>query len=108
MLRGSPRLGRWRSLRRRRGVCTTRLRSLASCRVAAAMLRLMDSLKTFDQIYVTTQGGPGIASQTLNLYIFEPAFQYLNFGYASALLVVLFFVILAGNLVLVTQRRGQT
>ncbi|MFM7777531.1 MAG: carbohydrate ABC transporter permease [Alphaproteobacteria bacterium] len=76
--------------------------------VAAAMLRLMDSLKTFDQIYVTTQGGPGIASQTLNLYIFEQAFQYLNFGYASALLVVLFFVILSGNLVLVTQRRGQT
>ncbi len=75
--------------------------------VAAAMLRLMDSLKTFDQIYVTTQGGPGIASQTLNLYVFDQAFQYLNFGYASALLVVLFFVILAGNLLLVTMRRGQ-
>lgn len=75
--------------------------------VAAAMLRLIDSLKTFDQIYVTTQGGPGIASQTLNLYIFDQAFQYLNFGYASALLVVLFFVILAGNLLLVTQRRAR-
>jgi multiple sugar transport system permease protein len=75
--------------------------------VAAAMLRFMDSVKTFDQIYVTTQGGPGIASQTLNLYVFDQAFQYLHFGYASALLVVLFFVILAGNLVLVSIRRGQ-
>ena len=75
--------------------------------VAAAMLRFMDSVKTFDQIYVTTQGGPGIASQTLNLYVFDQAFQYLHFGYASALLVVLFFVILAGNLVLVSVRRGQ-
>jgi len=75
--------------------------------VAAAMLRFMDSVKTFDQIYVTTQGGPGIASQTLNLYVFDQAFQYLHFGYASALLVVLFFVILAGNLVLVAVRRGQ-
>ncbi len=75
--------------------------------VAAAMLRFMDSVKTFDQIYVTTQGGPGIASQTLNLYVFDQAFQYLHFGYASALLVVLFFVILAGNVVLVSLRRGQ-
>jgi multiple sugar transport system permease protein len=75
--------------------------------VAAAMLRFMDSVKTFDQIYVTTQGGPGIASQTLNLYIFDQAFQYLHFGYASALLVVLFFVILAGNVALVSLRRGQ-
>lgn len=75
--------------------------------VAAAMLRFMDSVKTFDQIYVTTQGGPGIASQTLNLYIFDQAFQYLHFGYASALLVVLFFVILAGNVILVSLRRGH-
>jgi len=75
--------------------------------VAAAMLRFMDSVKTFDQIYVTTQGGPGIASQTLNLYVFDQAFQYLHFGYASALLVVLFFVILVGNLLLVSIRRGQ-
>jgi multiple sugar transport system permease protein len=74
--------------------------------VAAAMLRFMDSVKTFDQIYVTTQGGPGVASQTLNLYVFDQAFQYLHFGYASALLVLLFFIILAGNLVLVSARRG--
>ena len=75
--------------------------------VAAAMLRFMDSVKTFDQIYVSTQGGPGIASQTLNLYVFDQAFQYLHFGYASSLLVVLFFVILAGNVVLASVRRGQ-
>ena len=76
--------------------------------VAAAMLRFMDSVKTFDQIYVTTQGGPGIASHTLNLFVFDEAFQYLHFGYASALLIILFFVILAGNLILVSVRRGQT
>jgi multiple sugar transport system permease protein len=75
--------------------------------VAATMLRFMDSVKTFDQIYVSTQGGPGIASQTLNLYVFDQAFQYLHFGYASALLIVLFFVILAGNVALASVRRGQ-
>jgi multiple sugar transport system permease protein len=71
------------------------------------MLRFMDSVKTFDQIYVTTQGGPGIASQTLNLYVFDQAFQYLHFGYASALLIVLFIIILAGNVVLVSLRGGR-
>lgn len=76
--------------------------------VAAAMLRFMDSIKTFDQIYVTTQGGPGIASQTLNLFIFDQAFQYLHFGYASALLIVLFFIILAGNVVLISLRGGRS
>ena len=75
--------------------------------LTAAVLRSVDLLRFFDVIYITTQGGPGIASQTINLYVFDQAFQYLNFGYASALLVVLFFVILAGNLLLVTMRRGQ-
>jgi ABC-type sugar transport system permease subunit len=40
--------------------------------------------------------------------VFDEAFQYLHFGYASALLIILFFVILAGNLILVSVRRGQT
>lgn len=75
--------------------------------VAATMLRLIDSLKTFDQIYVTTQGGPGVASQTLPLYVFEQAFRYLNLGYASALLLVLFLIILTGNAALVSVRRSQ-
>jgi ABC-type sugar transport system permease subunit len=39
--------------------------------------------------------------------VFDQAFQYLHFGYASSLLVVLFFVILAGNVVLASVRRGQ-
>lgn len=73
---------------------------------AAVMLRLIDSLKTFDQLYITTQGGPGIATQTLTLYVFDQAFRYLNFGYASALLLVLFTLILAGNVVLLALRRA--
>lgn len=76
--------------------------------LAALALRLMDSFKTFDQLYVTTQGGPGIASQTLILYIFDQAFRYLKFGYASAVLIVLFLVILASNLVIVHFRRAAT
>jgi multiple sugar transport system permease protein len=74
--------------------------------MAAAILRLIDALKTFDQIFITTQGGPGTASQTLVLYIFDQAFRYFNFGYASALIMVLVAVILGSNMVLIRWRRG--
>lgn len=75
---------------------------------AVMALRLMDSFKTFDQIYVTTQGGPGTASQTLILYVFDQAFRYLKFGYASGVLIVLFLMILTSNLAAVYLRRSAT
>ncbi|MDR7421660.1 MAG: sugar ABC transporter permease [Armatimonadota bacterium] len=74
--------------------------------MAAAILRLIDALKTFDQIFITTQGGPGTASQTLVLYIFDQAFRYFHFGYASALIMVLVAVILGTNVVLIRWRKG--
>jgi multiple sugar transport system permease protein len=74
--------------------------------MAAAILRLIDALKTFDQIFITTQGGPGTASQTLVLYIFDQAFRYFNFGYASALIMVLVAVILGSNMLLIRWRKG--
>ncbi len=74
--------------------------------VVAAMLRVMDSLKQFDMIYVTTQGGPGTATQILNLYVFDNAFRYFRIGYASSLIVIMFLIILAVNLLLSKVRRS--
>ena len=48
--------------------------------IVAAMLRLIDVLKTFDIIYATTQGGPNFASETLNLYGYVLGFQYFKLG----------------------------
>ncbi len=72
----------------------------------AILLRLIDVLKTFDIIYTMTGGGPGISSETLNIYTYNQAFYYLNFGYASSILVI-FFTIVAGLAVLVTYSRGK-
>ncbi|MDA8216092.1 MAG: sugar ABC transporter permease [Dehalococcoidales bacterium] len=72
----------------------------------AALFRAIDAIKTFDIIYVMTQGGPGYASETLNIYVFFSAFQYLRFGYSSALLVIFFTIILAVCLVIIKLRRG--
>lgn len=63
--------------------------------VVAALFRLIDALKTFDIIFVMTQGGPGQASETINLYLYSVAFSYFDMGYASAMVVVFFLLILA-------------
>ncbi len=72
----------------------------------AALLRLIDALKTFDIIYTMTGGGPGYSSETLNIYTFQQAFSYYNFGYASSVLVV-FFALVLGISLLVTYTRGH-
>jgi multiple sugar transport system permease protein len=64
----------------------------------AALLRLIDALKTFDIIYAMTGGGPGFASETLNIYAYQQAFSYFSFGYASAVLVLFFTVVLGVSL----------
>jgi len=63
--------------------------------VVASIIRTIDALKTFDTIFVITQGGPGIASETISIHLYLTAFAFNNVGYASALVVVFFAIILA-------------
>jgi len=53
------------------------------------MLAVIASLKLFDQVQVTTGGGPGYASETLSTIIYKNIFQFSQFGYGVALAVVL-------------------
>lgn len=73
--------------------------------MVALMFRSIDCLKTFDIIYGTTQGGPGFASETLNLYIYKTGFDYFRLGYAAAALVVFFTLVLSVSLLLIILRR---
>jgi ABC-type sugar transport system permease subunit len=59
------------------------------------VLRTVESLQAFDIIVGLTNGGPGIATRNLPLYIFEKGLSGAqDFGYSSALAVVLFVIIL--------------
>lgn len=49
------------------------------------LIRMMDSLREFDKIYILTAGGPGTASETLSVYLWREAFQYFDLGYSSAM-----------------------
>ena len=50
----------------------------------AIVLQTLWAVKEFDIIYATTGGGPARATQTLSLLVYEEAFQFFRFGYASA------------------------
>jgi multiple sugar transport system permease protein len=68
--------------------------------IAALMLRSLDNLKEFDMLYTITQGGPGIASETLYLYSYNVGFSFFKAGYGSALMVVVFLIVLVFNVVM--------
>jgi len=73
--------------------------------VVAAVIRTIDAVKAFDTIYVISQGGPGTASETINLYLYLQAFAFYNIGNASAVVVVFFAIIMALALLLLHVRQ---
>jgi multiple sugar transport system permease protein len=58
------------------------------------ILNVIYSLHVFDLIYVMTGGGPGFSTTVLVQYIYQMAFQESQMGYASAVGVVLYFLLL--------------
>ena len=81
--------GEWRVFR---SVTLPLLRPVLSL---VLVVTVVGSFQIFDTIAVTTGGGPIDATRAINYYIYQRAFERLDFGYASALAVILM-IILAG------------
>jgi multiple sugar transport system permease protein len=60
--------------------------------LVALLLRTMDLLRVFDQVFILTEGGPGFATETISLYIYRTAFRFSDFGYAAAMSFVLLII----------------
>ena len=75
--------------------------------IVALVIRTIDALKAFDTIFVISGGGPGSASETINQLLYLTAFNYYDMGYASAIVVVFFLLILAITLVLLRVRQRE-
>jgi multiple sugar transport system permease protein len=80
--------GPWRTFRR----VTLPLLSPASLFLAVWLT--INALQLFDEVYLSTQGGPLNATTVLVYYLYDQAFQNFNFGYASAIAYALFLAIL--------------
>jgi multiple sugar transport system permease protein len=61
--------------------------------IIATLFRFAQAFGVYDLIQVMTGGGPGGATQVVSLYIYANAMRYLDFGYASALIVVTFLLL---------------
>lgn len=60
--------------------------------LVALIFRTLDAFRVFDLIYALTGGGPGTSTEPIALYTFNALLQNLQFGYGSALSVIVFVV----------------
>jgi multiple sugar transport system permease protein len=75
--------------------------------LTAVILRLIDALKTFDIIFAMTGGGPGYASETLNIMAFKYSFEYFRMGQSSVILIALFLVVFGCSLGIMKLRASS-
>lgn len=60
---------------------------------AVVFIRLIESYKIMDTVFVMTGGGPGITTETLTLFAYQEGFKKFNLGYTSALSFLFLIVI---------------
>jgi multiple sugar transport system permease protein len=65
------------------------------------LIRFMDSFREFDKVFIMTSGGPGTSSETLPVYLYRFAFQYLDMGYAAAVGFVMLLIVSVISVVIV-------
>jgi multiple sugar transport system permease protein len=75
--------------------------------VVVVILRMTVALSAFAAIFAATGGGPGTATEILNLYAYRTSFNELQIGYGAALAVTLLAVTLAITFVLFRFRRAK-
>ncbi|QDC10022.1 sugar ABC transporter permease [Oceanicola sp. D3] len=65
---------------------------IAPAVVATVFIRLMDALRTVDEVLMLTGGGPGSATRYLGVHIFKEVFPKTNYGYGSAISVIVLYL----------------
>ena len=81
---------------------------LAPTMLVALLIRLMDAFKTFDLIFVLTQGGPGMNTEILNYYTYRYGFKFFHLGYASALSWLLVIIVTIVSILFIKTIRSST
>jgi multiple sugar transport system permease protein len=74
--------------------------------MVALIFRTITALQTFDIPFAMTRGGPGDTTETLAMYVRTSTLDFLDFGYGSALAVVLFLVSMAATVWYLRWVRG--
>jgi multiple sugar transport system permease protein len=80
---------------------------LAPTFLFVAVITMIGYFQLFAEPYVMTQGGPGSATLSVVLLMYEEGFRWWNVGHGAAIAFVLFAVILAGTLLQLRLRRVE-
>lgn len=75
--------------------------------IASVIFGLNADLKVFDSILALNNGGPGTATTPLNLYMFQTSFLYSDYGYGSAIAMLITVLCLAGTVLVFRSSRRQ-
>lgn len=78
---------------------------LAPTTLIIMIITTIGSFKVFDHIYLMTGGGPENGTLVLAFYIYQQGFRFFDIGYASALAMILFAIVMALTLVQVMLRQ---
>jgi multiple sugar transport system permease protein len=83
---------------------------LARTTTLVAVLQVIASLKVFDQMYLMTQGGPNFVTRSVLQLVYDEGFTNFRVGYAAAISMLFFVVVLAVSAVwfaLVRRQEGN-
>ncbi len=61
---------------------------------ATVFIRLMDALRTVDEVWMLTGGGPGDATRYVGLHIWKVVFPKTDYGYGSAISIIVLYLTL--------------
>ncbi len=75
--------------------------------LVALVIRSMDALRTFELPYNLTDGGPVTATESLSLYAYKVIFDFIDFNFGAAVVVIQFLVIFALSLVYILALRPK-
>lgn len=90
--------GRWQTFR------YVTLPLLRPSIITAVILRVLNALKAFSEIYVMTNGGPGNATTLMSIFIYKNAFDFYDMGYSAAVSYLLVAVALFFSIYLVRRQ----
>jgi multiple sugar transport system permease protein len=80
---------------------------LAPTTLVIVILTTIGSFKVFDHIYQMTGGGPENGTLVLAFYIYQQGFQFFDIGYASALAMIMFAIVMVLTIAQVLLRRRE-
>lgn len=76
--------------------------------IIAIAIRVIENFKVFDNFYIMTSGGPGVATETISIYIYKVTQQELIWGYVAAIaLAILIILSVVSALAIKKMRNAQ-